>query len=199
MDGRPNAPQDFRDDAELKLLREFAPTHAWQLEPGDALYLPPGVPHEGTALGDCMTFSVGMRAPSVAELVVDRAESVAEPLDETQRYGDPDLTPAPDPGEIDGAALQRVRSALAALHAGDATLRAWFGRCITRYRSAHEAAPARRPVSTTLLAERLPAARVVRNPWSRIAWMRSGRAADLFVAGEAHRCSTAFATLLARR
>ena len=35
---------------------------------GDMLYLPPGVPHEGTAIGNCMTYSVGMRAPSVVKM-----------------------------------------------------------------------------------------------------------------------------------
>ncbi|WP_187300613.1 cupin domain-containing protein, partial [Mizugakiibacter sediminis] len=58
----PRAPKDFRDDVELKQLRTFAPTHAWLLEPGDMLYLPPGVPHDGVAVGPCMTLSVGMRA-----------------------------------------------------------------------------------------------------------------------------------------
>ena len=60
----PHAPTAFRDDVELKLLAQFAPTHDWVLEPGDVLYLPPGVPHDGVAVGDCMTLSVGMRAPA---------------------------------------------------------------------------------------------------------------------------------------
>ncbi|HEX7768542.1 MAG TPA: cupin domain-containing protein, partial [Dokdonella sp.] len=63
----PAAPRAFRDDVELKLLSTFTPTHDWVLEPGDMLYLPPGVPHHGVARGACMTFSIGMRAPSQAE------------------------------------------------------------------------------------------------------------------------------------
>ena len=31
----PAAPREFRHDVELKLLREFTPTHEWVLEPGD--------------------------------------------------------------------------------------------------------------------------------------------------------------------
>ncbi|HWS40323.1 MAG TPA: cupin domain-containing protein, partial [Arenimonas sp.] len=58
----------FREDSELKLLVEFTPTHTWDLAPGDMLYLPPGFAHHGVALDSCMTFSVGTRAPSSAEM-----------------------------------------------------------------------------------------------------------------------------------
>ena len=48
---RGSPPLAFRNDVELKLLREFKPTHEWVLGPGDMLYLPPGVPHHGVARG----------------------------------------------------------------------------------------------------------------------------------------------------
>jgi len=193
----PRAPQEFRDDAELKLLRTFAPTHEWMLDTGDALYLPPGVPHDGVAVGECMTFSVGMRAPAQAELLFDLAEFLAEPLREEQRYTDPDLRRARNPGEIDAAALARVRAALPNFATIDAaTLRQWFGVFITRYRAAHEAAPPARRISTADLTKRLRTAHVFRNPWSRVAWTRAGRHAELFVAGQRFGCSMAFARRL---
>ena len=199
--GRDSIAHAFREDTELKLLRQFEPTHDWLLEPGDTLYLPPGVPHEGTAVGECLTFSVGMRAPSLAELMLDFAENVAEPIDETRRYVDPDLAPVRDAHEIDPAALTRARRALAKLQTRDeqAHLRSWFGRFITRYRSAHEAVPRSRPLSSTELASRLKRATVVRNPWSRVAWAHAGRGAELFVAGEAYACPAALARLLCAR
>lgn len=65
-------------DAPLKLIANFKPTQEWVLEPGDMLYLPPGWAHEGTAIGPCMTFSIGARAPSrhefLAALLADLAE-----------------------------------------------------------------------------------------------------------------------------
>jgi len=67
---------DFREDVELKLLREFHPTHDWVLAPGDMLYLPPNVPHHGIAETPCLTFSFGMRAPSRAELMGDLVDSL---------------------------------------------------------------------------------------------------------------------------
>ncbi|MCR6700817.1 MAG: cupin domain-containing protein [Dokdonella sp.] len=133
----PAASLAFRDDAELKLLQRFEPTHEWLLEPGDMLYLPPGVPHHGVAEGPCLTLSIGMRAPSRAELIVDHAEFVAERLAEADRYGDAGMAPARRPGEIDPATIER----LAALLGGAATsgpdgIAAWFVGFITRYRSA---------------------------------------------------------------
>ena len=131
IDERATAPTEFRNDVELKLLRRFNPTHDWILEAGDMLYLPPGVPHEGTAIGNCMTYSVGMRAPSTAELLIDFAESVAEPLGEEARFVDPDLLPTDDINEITPAAIKRVRTALPWLGAvEDDTLTDWFGQFI---------------------------------------------------------------------
>ena len=187
----------FRDDAEIKILREFKPTHDWHLAPGDMLYLPPGVPHEGVALSPCLTYSVGMRAPSQAELLFDFAEFLADGLREEQRYADPDLRAARAPGEIDAAALERVRAALPAFRRVDsARLRHWFGTFITRYRAAHEAAPAARPLSAEQVATRLARGRALRNPWSRFAWARDGRRAELFVAGERYACTPALAQAL---
>ena len=196
-----DAPQEFRDDAELKLLRKFTPTHEWLLEPGDALYLPPGVPHEGTAVGTCMTFSIGMRAPSQAELLLDFAESLAEGIGEESRYADPDLKPARAAGEIDAAAIARAARALERLRGiDDARIGEWFGRFITRYRSAQGAAPLRRAATAAEVAGRLPGSTVFRHPWSRYAWRRDGRAAVLFVAGERYACPLALArTLCAQR
>ena len=189
---------DFRTDTELKLLREFHPSHDWILEPGDMLYLPPGVPHHGVALDACLTFSVGMRAPARSELLLDFAEFLTESMPESERYADPDLAPAKDTGEIDAAALARVAKALAPFVAPDAaTLRRSFGRFITRYRSAGEVAAPPRAPSLQQIETRLAAgARLHRHPFSRVAWVRANRAAELFVDGDIHPCSLATARRL---
>lgn len=193
----PRAPKDFRADAELKLLRKFVATHDWVLEPGDALYLPPGVPHEGTAIGECMTFSVGMRAPSQAELLLDFSEFLAEPLGEEKRLSDPDLRPTHSAGEIDAAALARVRAALPHFSGIDnAAVLRWFGGFITRYRCGHSAMPVTRPLTPGQLAAKLLRVRLLRNPFSRFAWTRQGRGALLFVAGDSFPCSIALARAL---
>ena len=193
----PAAPQALREDVELKMLVSFTATHDWRLQPGDMLYLPPGVAHDGVAEGDCMTFSMGMRAPAHSELLLDLAEHLAEQMPEAQRYADPDLTPARAAGEIDAAALARVRQqALGPLVAAlsPPQLADWFGRFMTRYRAAQVASPPPRPTTAVAFAAALTAGRpLLRYPWSRCAWTRRGRAATLYVAGQAWPCSRATA------
>jgi len=187
----PAAPQAFRDDVELKLLAEFTPTHDWELQPGDMLYLPPGVPHHGVAVDACLTFSVGMRAPAEAELIGDFADTLAASLPESLRYADPDLALPADPHEIDDAALDRALAALARLREDDrAMLRDWFGRFVTRYRSAGEVvAPPKPPASRQIETKLAQGASLVAHPFTRLAWSRAGDGARLFVHGEAYGCS----------
>ncbi|HTV86509.1 MAG TPA: cupin domain-containing protein [Dyella sp.] len=194
-----NAPKDFRSDVELKQLQHFRPTHEWLLDPGDMLYLPPGVPHDGVAFGGpCMTFSVGMRAPSQAELVGDLADYLAEHLPEELRYTDPDLAPAKRTGEIDKAALQRLRSALpTAATLDDATLLDWFGRFITRYRAAQTPAVPDKPLTEAAMTKHLDGgASVLRHPWSRMAWTLRRSHCNLYANGQAYPASAPLAERL---
>ncbi|MGB0134102.1 JmjC domain-containing protein [Dokdonella sp.] len=201
IDTDPNAPKRFREDVELRLLREFTPSHEWLLEPGDMLYLPPGIAHHGVAEGPCLTFSFGMRAPSVAEMLSDFAGHVAERLPEELRYSDAGIAPAKLAGEIDEAALEKIsQTLLASLTENAVPLRGWFGSFITRYRAAHEAVPREKPISARELQRRIDAgASLEFNPWSRFAWSREGRDAILFVSGESHRCPRKLAVRLCQR
>jgi 50S ribosomal protein L16 3-hydroxylase len=178
----------FRDDVELKLLREFHPTHDWVLGPGDMLYLPPGVPHHGVAEDACLTFSIGMRAPSSAELLGDFVDTLSADADEALRYRDADLAPAADPNEIDAAAMQRVLEALNALRMNDPDrLGDWFGRFITLYRSAGAAMAGGDGRSRIEIEWDLQhGATLQRHPWTRMAWRKAARGARLYAAGQDH-------------
>lgn len=195
-----NAPRTLRTGTDLKLLAEFDPTHEFVLEPGDVLYLPPDLPHDGIARGECMTFSIGMRAPAESELLLDLAECLAEKLPETQRYADPDLRPARAPGLIDATALKRVRELLGpmAQRMKSAELALWFGRMITRYRSATVIAGDPKPVSIEQVREQLSGGRaVLRHPFARFAWLEHGTdGAALFAAGNLVYCPRALAEAL---
>jgi 50S ribosomal protein L16 3-hydroxylase len=185
IDAGTNPPQDFRDDVELKLLRSFTPTHDWVLGPGDMLYLPPGVPHHGVALNPCLTFSVGMRAPSSAELIGDYLDNLIAEADESMRYVDPDLQPARDPNEIDADAMARAIEALNRLRLNDPDkLGNWFGRFITTYRAGGEVMPDGDPRSRIEIEWDLQHGGVLqRHPFSRLAWRRNKRGATLFCSG----------------
>ncbi len=194
--GGDQPPMDFRDDVDIRLLREFSVTHDRVLGPGDMLYLPPNVPHHGVAEDACLTFSVGMRAPSAAELLGDLADSLLADADDDLRYTDPDLAVPADPSEIDAAAMARVVRALDLLRTDDPQrLGDWFGRFITLYRNAgqvaapddaEDASHSRIEIEWDL--ER--GAALHRHPYTRMAWRRTGNGdgdgARLYVNGEAH-------------
>jgi 50S ribosomal protein L16 3-hydroxylase len=101
--------------APLKLLRHFAPAQQWNLQPGDMLYLPPGWGHDGVAQGECITLSVGFRAPSRGELlarVLERmADAVRDDPRHAQLYRDPRQPATSAPHRLPEALLRFVREA----------------------------------------------------------------------------------------
>ena len=117
---------------DLRLLARFDPVEDWILEPGDMLYVPPRLAHNGTAVGsDCMTYSIGFRAPSREELIVNWSECVLEGLDADDRYTDPALPAQDNPGEVSAAAIAQLHAlATERLLDRDAFAR-WFGRYST--------------------------------------------------------------------
>jgi 50S ribosomal protein L16 3-hydroxylase len=202
---RPSA--EFREGVELKLLREFHPTHDWVLGPGDMLYLPPNVPHHGVAEDACLTFSVGMRAPSAAELLGDFVDTLLVDADESVRYRDDDLAPPKDPNEIDADAMQRAIAGLNALRMNDPErLGDWFGRFMTLYRSVGDSLTPDPPRSRIEIEFDLQqGALLQRHPWTRVAWRRSAASkttgksalAKLYVGGQTHVLPLADARTLA--
>lgn len=108
----------------------FETSASWELAPGDMLYLPPGIPHWGTAITPCQTWSVGFRAPTLADMLGDIAvELMAQ--DRDPRYTDPPLTPAMANDTVDPAFIERARQMLQGLLADDALIEDWFCRYMT--------------------------------------------------------------------
>lgn len=99
----------------LKILARFEPEHDWVLEPGDMLYLPPQWAHDGVAVDECMTYSIGFRAPApnrlASELLYRYAEQIAECTD-TALYRDPQQAAVAAPGAVPDALVQFARRAL---------------------------------------------------------------------------------------
>lgn len=96
----------------LKILRDFQPEQEFILEPGDMLYLPPNYAHDGIALGECMTYSIGFRAPAYQELGEAFLQFMADSIDLPGQYADPDLKPTAHPAEISRAMLARISAEL---------------------------------------------------------------------------------------
>jgi 50S ribosomal protein L16 3-hydroxylase len=78
----------------LKILQNFKCEQEWILEPGDMLYLPPHIAHDGIALdAGCQTWSVGFRSPSFKELLQEGLWRLAESLEDVpeleEKFADP--------------------------------------------------------------------------------------------------------------
>ncbi|ARO88481.1 cupin domain-containing protein [Nitrosospira lacus] len=100
------------EDAPLKILRDFRREQEWILESGDMLYLPPGYAHNGVAKDDCMTYSIGFRAPAHQELVTQFLIYLQDHAAIKGMYSDPDLTLQPHPGRIGSAMVDQAGTAL---------------------------------------------------------------------------------------
>ncbi|NRP16590.1 cupin domain-containing protein [Marinobacterium sp. xm-a-152] len=103
-------------DAPVMILSEFQCLESFDLEPGDMLYLPPQVAHNGIATSeDCVTYSAGFRAPSDAEILRTVSDSIGEALTSEHRFSDPKRTLCQSPGEIDQASITQIEQRLKAL------------------------------------------------------------------------------------
>jgi 50S ribosomal protein L16 3-hydroxylase len=121
----------LQPEVPLKILQRFEPEQSFVLEPGDLLYLPPRYAHDGVAVGDdCMTYSIGLRAPAAAELAADLLARVAEAHAETHAttapYRDPAqpavAAPAAVPADLPAFARAAVQAALRDAQAIDRAL-----------------------------------------------------------------------------
>jgi 50S ribosomal protein L16 3-hydroxylase len=85
----------------IQQLARFRPDAQWLLEPGDLLYLPPGVAHEGVAVGECMTCSIGFRTPSWHDLASIWSELQAERAPPRRvPFSDAGLNPSNHPARL---------------------------------------------------------------------------------------------------
>ncbi|ARU88406.1 cupin domain-containing protein [Pseudomonas sp. M30-35] len=170
------------EHSDLKILAEFAHTEEWVLEPGDMLYLPPLLAHCGTAEDDCMTYSVGFRAPSAAEVLTHFTDFLSQFLPDEERYSDADAQPTSDPHQIQHDSLDRLK-ALLNQHMGDERLlMTWFGQFMTEPRYP-ELINGIEIDEEQFLDQIEAGAIIVRNPSARMAWSEVGDGLVLFASG----------------
>jgi len=98
----------FIPDSPLRILQNFKPEQEWVLEPGDMLYLPPNYAHHGIAIGECMTYSIGFRAPSYHELSQEFLVYLQDHIKVVGMYKDPDLKLAKHPAQISNQMIEKV-------------------------------------------------------------------------------------------
>lgn len=177
-----------RKDAPVMILPEWQAEEAWTLEPGDMLYVPPQVGHNGFAIGDdCITYSVGFRAPSHGEIMRHFTDFVGERLTGEDRYQDPDLQLPERAGEIGPDAILRLRTLLERYCNDEDLLGDWFGRYMTEPKYPElEQAPETPADREELLAFLASGGSLSRNEGARLAWRRNGERWQLFADGQAY-------------
>ena len=170
---RPVSEEDFIPGLDLRILPDFEAEEEWLLEPGDMLYLPPNVAHWGIAEGECMTCSVGFRAPTLREMATAWFEQTIEQRLPLTRYRDPALKPQPSPGEILPSALKEFSALLQGCLEEMARDNRWFGRFITEPKEHLHVEPHHPPLEESDFLNRFRQAAVIhRNSYTRLAFSR---------------------------
>ncbi|WP_299871697.1 cupin domain-containing protein [uncultured Cocleimonas sp.] len=111
----PDYPTELLPDSQLAILKHFQHDEEWLLDTGDMLYLPPNMPHLGVADGECMTFSVGFRAPDTLGLTQSWLESFSNEQSNaktkeliTKRFNDAERKIQESSGEIAAEDIQKL-------------------------------------------------------------------------------------------
>ncbi len=165
----PGAPQ--------KVIANFVTQDEYLARPGDLLYIPAGVAHWGVAEGDCLTYSIGFRAPSFGEAVLDYSQSVAGYFSDDLRFtGAPASAPG-HPGEIRAQDLAALKTFLSSHLFPDELLAEWFGQYMTQ---------PKRDALTFDREQEFP----LLSPSSRAVFLDRGNdVAMLFIDGDSFECS----------
>ncbi|MGZ3405663.1 MAG: JmjC domain-containing protein [Polyangia bacterium] len=179
-------------NAAIRVLKNFVADEEWLLEPGDMLYLPPGVAHHGVAEGPSFTYSIGFLAPSHEELVHSflgyLGHALAPRLDPEALFRDTQRAVQKDPLAVTDAMVAEVASIVGAIRWDRAMVEEFLGRFLTRPKPQLVFAPPRRPLAADEFARRLRARGRL-----TLALPSRGlvRGELVFFNGEAHRASRA--------
>lgn len=184
LGGHVDSQSALRSDTELKLLSQFEAQEDWIVEPGDILYIPPNFAHYGLAIGTSITYSVGFRTPSVAELVDDVSNALIESLREDERYVDTSPQRPGRVGEISSLVTEQVLALLQQRLLDETLVSRSFGKYMTqaKYPDLIET-PA--PLTASMLGALLEdGAALQRHPIARFAFtQRADGSTELFASG----------------
>jgi 50S ribosomal protein L16 3-hydroxylase len=169
----------------LRILSHWEGEETVTLGPGDMLYLPPGVGHHGVAEDDCITLSIGFRAPTVDDVLTGFTDFLCSREQATGHLNDPDLALQNNPGTIQGQVIDRLEAIIREQLTDRRSLALWFGQYATAPKSLDIVVPAEQPATPEDVLEALHAGEPLRwNEGSRFAYHELGEETALFVDGE---------------
>ena len=191
----------FLKGPQIRVLEEFNESDSWVLNPGDMLYLPPQLAHHGVAKGECMTYSIGFRAPSQLELAQAALDELLVSSSEDQRYQDHDLHPSEQPGLIDTHAAQRLRNTLKSALKDDQVCQRILGKLMTEAKYPEHQPTAEAAISWPELQSELSASAQVRKAeFARFAYSHAPERSEIefFSQGEITRLPASDLSLIAQ-
>lgn len=111
---------ELQDNKQVRVLSTFDCKETYTVDAGDMIYIPAGIAHWGTSLSDdCITFSVGFRAPSDKEIIVEAIEGLIERFElsdnDNSRYQDNPASIDQHPNKINQAVHAQLESVLTKL------------------------------------------------------------------------------------
>lgn len=154
MDSGGHREHHLDPESDIRILNRFAPVTTEIADPGDVLYIPPGSGHLGTAAGQSITLSIGIRNPTMPELISDLADMLIDGTEIAEIDGteidstntdrtlvgsrnvnstlDDDLQ-SPE-GGISSADLVNLQSKLADIMLNSELIAHWYGKYMTQPR-----------------------------------------------------------------
>ena len=118
----------------LKIITNFKSKNSWVLKPGDMLYLPPNIGHWGISQSDdCLTYSIGFRAPGTFEIQSKFLDFIQDHLitNENEIYKDPNLTPQKNPAEISSNMTKAMRNIVDRLRWDKSSINHFIGQLLS--------------------------------------------------------------------
>ncbi|MBL4582125.1 MAG: cupin domain-containing protein [Gammaproteobacteria bacterium] len=159
---------------ELSLLQNFKATMEFNLTAGDALYIPPRFAHWGTATSDSLCYSIGFRAPSMAEMIEGFSDFIIKDQDPAQRYEDSDKQTELRGAEIKPELLEDSYRQLTERLAEKQQFASWFGCHVSQPKYPELIQPLDEALSSEDFAALLAdGVRLTKNPSSRFAFMEA--------------------------
>lgn len=184
---------DLVPDLEHRVLAHFETNEEWLLDAGDVLYLPPGVAHWGTAEGQCMTYSLGLRSPSQQDLAADWFQhlvSLTSPRPLVDRSARLPIQRA----ELTAELQSQTASLISVLPTYDSLeFKAWLGRYLTEPKPQFQIPLPDRTWNAAQLHDWISqGGSLCRHPFARVLWSQLDTAQiALFHQGEEHRLAAA--------
>jgi len=179
----------------LRIQESFSAEQEWILEPGDMIYIPPNVSHHGVSIGESISFSVGYRAVSHADLLNDFIAHITQNLSAKLTYQDADLKTQAHSSEITTDAIKRVKDIFKEyLNPDHPEVERWFGRYMSDPKSEYTETADNPVNSIDDLVNQIKTGLVLkRHPASRFAFKSEKQITTLFIDGHDYEVTSEFA------